>query len=166
MAVYVVDANFFIQAHRTGYPLDIAVSFWKTVNQLAYAGKIISIDKVKKEIYRNEDALKRWCDNNLPEDFFKDSSEAMEAYRRVSAWAVSKSSHYKPRAINEFLDADEADAFLVAYALSDPVNRIIVTQEISQPQIKSKIKIPEACNAFNISYINTIQMFRQLKASF
>jgi len=166
MAVYVVDTNFFIQAHRTGYPLDIAVSFWKTIKQLAYDVRIISIDKVKNEIYRNEDALKRWCEENLPENFFKDSSGVMEEYSKVSAWAVSKKDHYKPKAIEEFLDADEADAFLVAYALSDPANRIIVTQETSQPQIKSKIKIPEVCNAFNLDYVNTMQMFRKLNVSF
>ncbi len=53
MAVYIVDTNFFIQAHRASYPLDIVQSYWKTVRQLAIAGKIISIDKVRNEIYRN-----------------------------------------------------------------------------------------------------------------
>ena len=48
MSVYVVDSNFFIQAHRAHYPLDVAVSFWAKVKQLAYEGKIISIDNVKK----------------------------------------------------------------------------------------------------------------------
>ncbi len=66
MAVYVVDTNFFIQAHRANYPLDIVQSYWKAIQQLAIAGKIISIDKVRDEIYRNEDVLKRWCRENLP----------------------------------------------------------------------------------------------------
>jgi hypothetical protein len=53
MSVYVVDTNFFIQAHRAYYPLDVASSFWEKVKQLADDGKIISIDKVKQEIYKN-----------------------------------------------------------------------------------------------------------------
>ena len=73
MSVYVVDSNFFIQAHRANYPLDVATSFWNKVKQLAEEGKIISIDKVKKEIYDHEDDLKQWCEDNLPEDFFKDT---------------------------------------------------------------------------------------------
>ncbi len=166
MAVYVVDTNFFIQAHRAGYPLDIAQSYWKAIQQLAIAGKIISIDKVKDEIYRNEDVLKRWCGENLPEDFFKNTSGTMDAYSQVVAWAISMRDHYKPRALNEFLEAGEADAFLIAFALTDVQNRIIVTQEISQPNIKSKIKIPEASKALNVRYVNTIQMFRQLKVTF
>ncbi len=98
--------------------------------------KIVSIDKVKDEIYRNEDVLKKWCVENLPAGFFKDSSTVMKSYRRVSSWAISMSEHYNQKALEEFLSADEADAFIVAFALADPVNKIIVTQEISQPNIQ------------------------------
>jgi len=90
----------------------------------------------------------------------------MAEYRTVSAWAASKSSHYLPNAISEFLSADEADAYLIAYALADHQNRIIVTQERSQPDIKRKVKIPEPCDELGVSYINTIEMFRQLGETF
>src|ERR1039457_3292273 len=133
MGVYVVDSNFFIQAHRESYPLDIAFSFWNKVKQLAGEGKIISIDKVKDEIYDKNDALETWCKANLPEDFFKDSSLVLTEYGQVSAWAISKSDHYMPNALNEFLAADEADAFIVAYVLADTNNRVVVTQEKSEP---------------------------------
>ncbi len=166
MGIYVVDSNFFIQAHRVSYPLDVAFSFWNKVKQLAEEGKIISIDKVKNEIYDKNDALEEWCKANLPEDFFKESSEVMAAYGQVSAWAISRSSHCMPNALNEFLDADEADAFIVAYALADPNNRIVVTQKISQPNRKNKIKIPEACIALNVQFVNTMDMFRRLEETF
>jgi hypothetical protein len=166
MGIYVVDSNFFIQAHRVSYPLDVAFSFWNKVKQLAEEGKIISIDKVRNEIYDKNDALEEWCKANLPDDFFKESSEAMAAYGQVVDWAISRSSHYMPNALNEYLDADEADAFIVAYALADTNNRIVVTQEISEPNRKNKIKIPEACNALNIQFVNTIDMFRQMRVTF
>jgi hypothetical protein len=166
MRIYVVDSNFFIQAHRDNYPLDIAFSFWNKVKQLADNGTIISIDKVMNELYDKNDALENWCRANLPDNFFKDSSEVMAEYGRVSVWANSMSSHYMPNALNEFLDADEADAFIVAYALAYPNNRIVVTQEISQSNRKNKIKIPEVCNALNVQVVNTMGMFRQLGESF
>ena len=166
MGVYIIDSNFFIQAHRASYPLDIAFSFWNKVKQLAAEGKIISIDKVKNEIYDKNDALEEWCKSNLPEDFFKDSSQIMEAYSAVCVWAISKSDHYMPNALNEFLNADEADAFIVAYALADPNNRVLVTHEISQPNRKNKIKIPEACSALNVQFVNTMDMFRRLGVTF
>jgi hypothetical protein len=59
MNLFIVDSNFFIEAHRSTYPLDVAHSFWNKVRQLANEAKIVSIDKVKKEIYDHEDALKQ-----------------------------------------------------------------------------------------------------------
>lgn len=61
MPVYVLDSNFFIEAHRSHYPIDVAAGFWNKVRQLAEEGKIISIDKVKNELYDKNDALEEWC---------------------------------------------------------------------------------------------------------
>lgn len=166
MPVYVLDSNFFIQAHRFHYPIDVAAGFWNKVRQLAEEGRVISIDKVKNELYDKNDALEHWCRNNLPEDFFKDTSIVMAAYAQVTAWAMSRSGHYLPNALNVFLDADEADAFLVAYCLADVTNRFVVTHEVSAPQKISNIKIPDVCIALNVSYVNTIEMFRKLGETF
>ena len=166
MKVYVVDSNFFIQAHRVNYPLDVAFSFWNKVKELADSGKIISIDKVKDELYDKNDDLEDWCKANLPEDFFKSSDEVILEYGKVTAWAISMNNHYLPNALNEFLDADEADAFLVAYSLANNQNRIIVTHEVSQPNRKNRIKIPEACAPFNVRYLNTIEMLREIGETF
>jgi len=90
----------------------------------------------------------------------------MLAYEHVISWAASKSKHFMKNALNEFLDAEEADAFLVAYTLADNKNRIIVTHEISQPTRKNKIKIPDTCIDLNVRYVNAMDMFRQLQESF
>lgn len=166
MSVYVVDSNFFIQAHRASYPLDVATSFWNKVIELAEDGKIISIDKVKNEIFKNEDELKQWCAINLPDSFFKDSSTIITQYSQVATWATSESSRYLPNALAEFLNADEADAWLVAYALADPTEIIIVTHEVSQPNRRNKVKIPDACIANGVQYCNTIEMLRHLGEKF
>ncbi|MDE0472572.1 MAG: DUF4411 family protein [Ekhidna sp.] len=166
MRVYVVDSNFFIQAHRATYPPDVVKSFWTKVHELAEAGTIVSIDKVQGEICDKNDPLERWCTGNLPSDFFRDSSSVLKEYGQISEWANSKKGHYQPEAINEFLDADEADAFLVAYALQDIGNRVLVTHEVSEPNRKNKVKIPEPCDEFEITYMNTIQMFRELGVTF
>ncbi|MDZ7742213.1 MAG: DUF4411 family protein [Bacteroidota bacterium] len=166
MAAFVVDSNFFIQAHRTTYPLDIATGFWIKLKHLADSGTIISIDKVKNELYDKNDALEAWCKVNLPQDFFKSSADSMAEYGQVIAWAMSKSGHYLQNALNEFMDADEADAFVIAYCLADPINRVLVTQEISEPNRKNKVKIPDCCNALGVTFNNTIEMFRQLGETF
>ncbi len=165
MGVYVIDSNFLIQAHRVSYPLDIAVSFWNKVKLLAAAGKIISIDKVKREIFGKNDALEAWCIENLPNDFFKDTTSVMQSYNTVVTWALD-TPRYSQAALNEFLSADEADAFIVAFALDNLGNRVVVTQEKSRPEMKRKVKIPEACDAVGIRYVDTIEMLRELGETF
>ncbi len=134
--------------------------------QLAEDGKIISIDKVKNEIFKNEDELKQWCEINLPDNFFKDTSTIISQYSQVATWAASKSGQYLPNALAEFLDADEADAWLIAYALTDPAANVLVTHELSEPNRKNKVKIPDGCIANGVQYCNTIEMLRQLGERF
>lgn len=76
------------------------------------------------------------------------------------------SYHYLPNALNEFLDADEADAFVIAYCLMEPTARVVVTQETSDPRRRNRIKIPDCCNALGVTFTNTIEMFRQLGETF
>ena len=164
MGPYVLDSNFFIQASRAHYPFDVAPGFWKKVSQLAEKEKIISIDKVQDELSKNKDELQSWIEGNLNDNFWKDTSGVLHAYGRIATWAASKANHYKPQAINEFLNAAEADAWLVAYALTHKL--VIVTHEVSSPEGKSRIKIPDVCDQFTIPYVNTIQMFRNLGEKF
>lgn len=166
MAVYVVDSNFFIQAFQSSYPMDVAKSFWSKVIQLANKGHIISIDKVEEELSKKEDQLLQWCQSNLPNDFFHSTEGSLASYAHLVAWADSSRAQYLPAAINEFLDADKADAFLIAFVMSDSAQRTLVTQEKSAPGSKRSIKIPEPCNAFNVRYVNMIEMFRELNESF
>lgn len=73
---------------------------------------------------------------------------------------------YLPNALAEFLDADEADAWLVAYGLFESANAVVVTHELSEPNRKNKIKIPDVCIAHGVQYCNTIEMLRQLGQRF
>ena len=170
MSKFVVDANFFIQAHRSTYPLDVAQSFWTKIKTLSDNDTIASIDKVKKEIYdksSHEDELKQWCKANLPRNFFisTDSSDSVvQNYEAIADWVNSMSHHYTNNAMQEFLATDQADPWLVAFVMTN--NWTIVTQEISEPNRKVKIKIPEVCTNFNVRYINTIEMLRELNESF
>ncbi|MFZ6008767.1 MAG: DUF4411 family protein [Bacteroidota bacterium] len=44
--------------------------------------------------------------------------------------------------------------------------RVIVTHEKAQPDRKNKIKIPDGCTSFNIPFVDTIEMLRQLGERF
>jgi hypothetical protein len=163
-APFVLDSNFFIQAYRLHYPLDVVPSFWLKIIALAERGIIESIDKVKEELYLNNDELTTWCKNNLAPDFFKPTDSVISQYILVTQWANSRSDHYNTAALAEFLDANEADAWLVAYSIANKIK--IVTHETSDPNSKKRIKIPDACIPHGLSCVNTIEMFRLLGESF
>ena len=164
MPKYLLDSNFFINAHRAWYPFDVVPSFWARVQELAQDGVIASIDKVQQEIIHGNDKLKEWISTNLPKIFFADSSAFITEYARVAQWANSMAHHYKPGALSEFLQADEADAWLVAGALRQGIT--VVTNEVSNLEMKVRIAIPEPCDYFKVPFCNTIEMFRKLKVTF
>ena len=60
--------------------------------------------------------------------------------------------------------ATGADGWLVAYALSK--RRIVVTHEVLDPGIRRKVPIPNVCEAFGVSYLDTFEMLRQLGVRF
>lgn len=163
MSLYLVDSNFFIQAHRAYYPLDVVESFWHKISELARHKKFRSIDKVRKEIYEkssHEDELKIWCQANLPDDFFLSTEGAIGQYIKIVQWAKTMNKHYTQNAIDVFLETDLADPWLIAYALNKDIT--IVTYEKSEPKRKKQIKIPDVCNQFGVRCINTVDMLREL----
>lgn len=165
MAKYLLDSNIFIQAHRMYYPFDVVPSFWNKILELSNNGIIISIDKVKKELCEtnNPDQLSAWCENELDNSFFSDSTSCVDIYAQIAIWTHS-STHFLQSAKDEFLTTDLADPWLIAYAKKH--NLTIVTHEISQPQRKNRIKIPEPCIHFGVRYLSPIEMFREIGESF
>lgn len=71
---YALDANILISSNRSLYPFDIAPSFW---NQLKEKGdnKIVLVDKIRDEIYRNDDQLSQWLKTSEDSFILKDSGD-------------------------------------------------------------------------------------------
>jgi len=167
-ALFLLDANVFIQSHHSSYPLDVATTFWNKLKMLARNEIFISIDKVKEEVYRKEDTIKEWCVKNLSEDLFCDTgtSEIMAQYSKVINWAISMNSQYTPKAIEDFSNYRRADAWLIAFALKAKGSLTIVTYEKSAPQARNIIKIPDVCDSFGIKSTDIVGAFRQLGETF
>lgn len=145
------------------YPIDVVPGFWNRVSDLAHNGLIISIDKVFSELAAGKDDLYTWCAVNLSSAFFHDTTSVIREYTDVILWAASRRSHYTSAALVEFMDVNEADAWLVAYAKAK--NYVIVTHEVSDPLSKKRIKIPDV-GFTPVECVNTIEMFRRLGQTF
>lgn len=159
--VYVLDANVFIDAARTYYAFDLAPTFWEGLVQKAREGRLLSIDRVKDEIDRGKDELARWAAGDFNRWFASTDDEAVLAeYRSLMRWAV-KQPQFNGAAKDEFAEAKNADAWLVAYARAR--GAIVVTNEKPDLKIRRRIKIPNVCQAFAVAYVDIFQMLRALE---
>lgn len=163
-SVYVLDANVFMEAARRYYAFDLHTRFWDILNERAQNGVIESIDWIKKELEKGkgkkgeEDELARWANGNFSHAFHSTNEhDVIESYARVMTW-VQGQSQYTDAAKAEF--AKEPDGWLVAYAMAK--GRIVVTHEVLRPDVRARVPIPNVCEAFQVRYIDTFAMLREL----
>ena len=159
--VYVLDSDVLMTAARSYYAFDLVPAFWEALVREARNGRLLSVDRVKAEIDRGKDRLKEWVNNDFREWFESTSADPVVAqYRLMMQWA-SAQSHFTDAAKAEFADTGNADPWLVAYAKA--TNRIVVTNETYDPNIRRRIKIPNVCKAFGVDCVNLFEMLRALK---
>ncbi|WP_424945861.1 DUF4411 family protein [Candidatus Spongiihabitans sp.] len=159
---WLLDANVFIEAHKRYYAFDICPGFWDCLSYYHDQGKLMSIDWVKKEIEANEDNLWDWVKNTAPEGFFQSSDEPTTQgfYSEIIEWVSSED--FKNEEKTKF--AAGADGWLVAYTKTHDL--ILVTDEKSNPDIKRRVPIPNVCQQFDVPYINTFAMLREMEITF
>lgn len=156
---YVLDANVFIEPHQRFYGFDICPGYWTALKRLNQASSICSIDKVRKELLAQDDALSDWVkDLDLP-DFFKQTSDqaVIRQYRDMIAW-VQANPQFTNSAKAKFASA--ADGWLVAFAKVS--RKIVVTLEVYDANIKKDVPIPNLCEQFDVPYVDLFEMLRAL----
>lgn len=152
---YLLDTNIFIRS-KNELPMDIFKGFWQRLAQLAQSGQIFSSVKVKEEIDKGNDELKKWCAEELPKEFFL-PFEAHEDYAKLMTWA-NGNAVFTVAAKQEF--ATVADAYLVATAALKKMK--VVTFETSDPLCKKRVKVPDACKAVGVDYCSLNDMLHAL----
>ncbi len=159
---FVLDADVFIAAARRYYAFDLAPRFWQELIAKSESGKIVSIDKVKKELLKGNDELARWAENQFRGFVSTDDDAVVQEYRQLMNWARGH-QQFTESAKTEF--ASSADGWLIAFALAHDYS--VVTNEIlAPPDKRSKIKIPNVCLQFKTPCVDTFEMLRRLKIQF
>jgi hypothetical protein len=156
---YVLDASVFIEAAGRYYALDFAPRFWESLVAHARDGRVMSIDRVQEELGRGNDDLAAWADGHFSSAFTSTAApDVIDAYREMMAWVQSQ---------DQFFDAAKADfaagadGWLVAYARANGC--VVVTQEVHSPDVKRKVPIPNLCEAFDVRWVDTFAMLRNLR---
>lgn len=156
MTCYLLDADVLIQAKNGAYGFDIVPGFWRWIEAAHVDGKVFVVQKVA-----GDDELAGWMSNQPPS--FKIATDSGDAgsLAALSAWAVASTS-YRQAAIATFLAA--GDYYLIAQAHARGYT--VVTHEVPAPQSKTRIKIPDACNALNVPWMSLFEMLRAEGARF
>lgn len=160
--LFVLDANVFIQAKRLYYAFDLAPKFWDSLVLHASSGKVVSIDRVKHELDKGKDDLTEWSNGHFHSAFAStDEEDIIKSYSEIIAW-VQGQPQFSDAAKTEF--ATVADGWLIAYAKVK--GKVIVTQELPAPDAKSRVPIPNVCEAFDVPFVDTFEMLRRLGVRF
>lgn len=162
--MYLLDANVFIQAARTYYAPDIAPGFWDWLLKQHDLGNIASIAQVKRELIAGKpgDFLSEWA-RTAPETFWlQPLSDAASSFQPLYHWATGPDRLFRDLAVTEFFAA--ADSYLVAEAHANAHSLVIF--ELSRPESKKQIFIPDACLALGVSFTNPFQIYRVLGLRF
>jgi hypothetical protein len=160
-AVYLLDTNVFVEAHRRYYALDLCPGFWDCLAHYCQETRLLSIDRVKDEI-TGGDALAIWA-KQAPDALFVSTAQqaVVGRYGEVMAW-VHGNPQFRPEAKAEF--ARGADGWVIAYA--EVHGLTLVTHEAFDPSVRKKVPIPNVCRQFGVPTEDTFSMLRRLEVQF
>jgi len=156
---YLLDANAFIEARKRWYGFDFCPAYWRWLEASHASGLVFSIEKVAAEILAGEDELVPWVQARGDAFFLKPDIDVVQSLTSLSAWASG--GDYDPSAVATFLDI--ADSYLVAHAHAKGYT--VVTHELVA-NTPRKVKIPNACVAVGVKWMNPFEMLRAEKARF
>jgi hypothetical protein len=158
---YLLDADVFIRAKNDHYGFDTVPAFWEWIDRANENGRVFSVQRVRDELLAGDDKLADWARSHGDEFFLPPDDNTVAALTHVSTWA-NGADRFRPAAVATFLRG--GDYYLVGHALAH--GYAIVTHEMPAPQAETVIKIPDACIALGIPYLNPFTMLRNEGARF
>ena len=161
---YLLDTDALVQAKRAFYSFDFCPAFWDLILRGHAAGRVHTVDRVATEIARGKDDLSQWIDS-APAGLILDTATPATVihFGEVMTW-VQQQDRLTPAAVAQFADEKTADGWLIASAMEHQA--AVVTHESSAPHSKTKVKIPDICDAFGVPHTNLYTLIRGLSGRF
>lgn len=158
---YLMDANTYIQAKNVYYNMDFCPAFWDWLEKQFHAGQVMSIDNVYLELTDSTDTLSQWAKAHKAHFVSVADTATQATFTDIANYVVSLPGK-SPVDIANFLS--KADPWLIAKAIT--TGATVVTHEKVVDPASKKVKVPNICQQFNVSYMNTFQLLTQLQAQF
>lgn len=153
---YCIDTSSLIEAWQRAYPIDCFPTFWKRLDELVGARRIVSPDEVKVELQKQaKGGVWEWAKAHseslfVPIDVPLQQSLS-EVLARFEAMMKRKTGRHA------------ADPWVVA--LARITGAVVVTEE-SVLASDANPSIPHVCRAFDVTAINLCDLVRRERWSF
>lgn len=159
--IYLLDSNIFIEAKNRYYGFDFCPAFWDFLDAEINKTTILTIKEVYTELSNGDDNLAQWIKDRKGSTFFT-AVDDINTQKEFSKIAQYVSDNFSQEEANKFLSV--ADPWLIAKA--KVLGATIVTHEVLAPTNTKKVKIPNICAYFGVSYSNPFNMIRNLGGKF
>lgn len=162
--LYLLDANTLIDAKRDYFQFGRVPEFWSWLEHQGSIGNV----KIPVEIYDefhetrrpngSRDELAEWADSApVKQSLLLDEEIAPSVVREV----IDRG--YCDDPTDEEVGKMGKDPFLIAYALMDQPNRVVVTTETSKPRARrANRRIPDVCKTLGIRPLDTFGLLVEL----
>ncbi|MDE0433978.1 MAG: DUF4411 family protein [Bryobacterales bacterium] len=150
--LYLLDANVLIDANRDYYPLGRVPEFWDwLIDRATKQQTKIPVEIYEEVLAGKEDKLTRWIKGNRDVLLLDENVDG-----ELIAEVIEEG--YAPDLSDVELERVGLDPFLIAYALSNPSQRVVVTTEHSKPKKKRANRhIPDVCRDLKVDCCNTYE---------
>lgn len=152
--MYLLDANVLIVANRQYYPIDRVPAFWDWLLRQGASGNVKIVEEVLEEFIGGNDGLAEWAKQAVVEEtlLYPESVE-VSLLRRVM------SEGYAPDLTDDEVEQLGRDPFLIAHALKNHQDRVVVTLEASKPSRKRANRhVPDVCRSLGVQCVDTFEM--------
>ncbi len=163
--LHLIDANVIITAKDSYYAINQVPEFWDWLVHHGSGGTIKipaeNWDEVSPGPNNGGNPFHSWRQDRANRDaLVLDEEITPDTLQDVL------DRGYGPNLTDAELDTIGRNPFLVAYALADRTNRLVVTTEVSRPSAqRQNRKLPDVCRDFGITCWNTFQLTRALNFS-
>ncbi len=141
--LYLLDANVLMTAKNQYYEFGRVDQYWEWLAYQAEQGRAKLPIEIYEEITVGNDGLSRWA---------KEHKSALISDEDVNIALVQKVTvdGYAPDLTDIEIETIGRDPFLIAHALADPRNRMIVTTEVRRNTKRDNRKIPSVCDDLGV----------------
>jgi len=148
-----LDTNIFITSAKRHYGFTFVPGFWDWLIEKNADGVLCSCEPVKLELLEKDDEISVWA--RREKQLFLEQPPTFEQSMIEIATTIA-AGVFPDTAKAKFLSG--VDYQLLAYAKS--LGLVVVSHEVSAPDKKKDIKLPDACKAVGVECISPFELLK------